>query len=141
MDKQANKDFTCLTYMTTGCLLAILVARKSLAEYTHIIIDEVHERDEDTDLLLMIVRKFLLHTKCNTKIVLMSATADATKFSKYFATPVNGIFRPAPIVEVVEAPRHHVNEYYLDDLQKVAVIKINKNLIFLGDSNIFSLNW
>ena len=121
MDKQINKDYTCLTYMTTGCLLTMLVSRKSLQGFTHLIIDEVHERDEETDLLLMIVRKYMRETNCNTKVILMSATADASKFSQYFATPVSGNFVPAPIVEVVEAPRHTVNEYYLDDLQKLTV--------------------
>ena len=95
----------------------MLVSRKSLQGFTHLIIDEVHERDEETDLLLMIVRKYMRETNCNTKVILMSATADASKFSQYFATPVSGNFVPAPIVEVVEAPRHTVNEYYLNDLQ------------------------
>ena len=100
--EQINKDYTCRTYMTTGCLLAMLVSRKSLQGFTPLIIDEVHERDEATDLLLMIVRNYMGETYCNTKVILMSATADASKFSQYFATPVSGNFVPAPIVEVVE---------------------------------------
>ena len=121
MDRQSNKDYTCLTYMTTGCLLAMLVARKSLEEFTHIIIDEVHERDEDTDLLLMIVRKFLYQTRCNTKVILMSATADASKFSRYFQKPLNGVFRPTPIVEVNAPAPHQFRVFYLDDLKPLPV--------------------
>ena len=126
MDKMIQSDLTCLTYMTTGCLLAMLVARKSLAEYTHIIIDEVHERDEDTDLLLMIVRKFLYQTRCNTKVILMSATADASHFAQYFQTPVNRVFRPAPILEVDAPAPHQVRVFYLDDLKPLPVQNIEK---------------
>jgi len=123
MDRMVQSELTCLTYTTTGCLLAMLVSRKSLAEYTHIIIDEVHERDEDTDLLLMIVRKFLYQTRCNTRVILMSATADASHFAQYFKTPVNPVFRPAPILEVDAPAPHQVRVFYLDDLKPLPVMK------------------
>lgn len=113
---------TLLTYMTTGCLLEALVAKKSLDGYTHIILDEVHERDEDTDLLLMVVRKFLRVTPYPVKVILMSATADASKFAEYFKSPVEGIFRNAPVLDVEStAHRHPVRVYHLDDLKALPV--------------------
>lgn len=121
MERQVNPN-TCLTYMTTGCLIENLVSKKSLADYTHIVIDEVHERDEDTDLLLLIVRKFLRHTESATKLVLMSATVQASKFADYFSTAVNGSFKPAPIVNVENRRQHAVNVYYLDDMRSNEVI-------------------
>ena len=113
--------YTCLTYMTTGCMLQGLVNKKSLEGFTHIIIDEVHERDQDTDLLLMVVRKFLRDTNSKTKVILMSATADATKLSEYFRTATQyGLFN-APIVEVEPKEPFPVRVYHLDDLWKIEV--------------------
>lgn len=50
---------------------------------THLIIDEVHERNKDTDLILVAV-KDELRTNKNLKVILMSATVDCNKFSQYF---------------------------------------------------------
>ena len=115
--------YTCLTYMTTGCLLENLVVTKNLENFTHIIIDEVHERDQDTDLLLMVVRKFMRITGNYTKVILMSATADASKFSTYFrsASVATGSFVNAPIIEIATGQPYAVREYHLDDLKKLDV--------------------
>lgn len=58
-----------LTYMTTGVLLQKLISSKSLQQFTHIIIDEVHERNEDLDFLLLIVRRFLFTQSPRTKVM------------------------------------------------------------------------
>lgn len=118
--KRQVGDMTLVTYMTTGCLLESLVARKSLDMYTHIILDEVHERDEDSDLLLMVVRK-LMKDNPRVKVVLMSATADSRKFAGYFPTCINGEFRSAPIIEVMTAGPHKTNMFHLDDLKRLHV--------------------
>lgn len=107
--------------------------------------DEVHERDEDTDLLLMVVRKFLRQTRTDCKIILMSATADAGKFAQYFGTPIipkenpdqihgaskTPMMRNAPIVEIPSGEPHPVRVYYLDDLQKLPVICFLIDLVYL----------
>ena len=130
MERQTS-NYTCLTYMTTGCLLQHLVSRKSLEAFTHIIIDEVHERDEDTDLLLMVVRKFMRHMKSSTKVILMSATADATKFSQYFCTATPDGFVNAPIVEVELGEPYPVRVYHLDDLWKIEVCVVSIILFYV----------
>lgn len=50
---------------------------------THIILDEIHERDLLSD-FLMIVLKDILKKRPNLKLVLMSATLNAEAFSKYY---------------------------------------------------------
>jgi HrpA-like RNA helicase len=52
-------------------------------------VDEVHERDLDTDFLLIILRE-LLANRPGLKLILMSATLNADMFSSYFGngTPV-----------------------------------------------------
>ena len=134
MQKQLS-ELTVLTYMTTGCLLEILVARKSLEGYTHIILDEVHERDQDTDLLLMVVRKFQRAThSSNVKVILMSATANADKFAKYFKSPVGGVFRNSDIIKVTEREAdnsHPVSVYYFDHLKELSVRYFNFFLVMM----------
>ena len=120
MERQLSKS-TCLNYMTTGCLLQLLVGKKSLDGYSHIIVDEVHERDEDTDLLLMVIRKFIQKAKVPVKVILMSATADAEKFSHYFRKATVDGFIDAPIIEVVAKEPFPVRVYHLDDLVKLEV--------------------
>ena len=48
------------------------------------IVDEVHERSEESDFLLLILRD-LLPLRPDLKVVLMSATVDAQLFSDYFS--------------------------------------------------------
>ena len=50
---------TRLTFMTVGLLLQLLVFRTKevLKNYTHVIVDEAHERDVDLDLLLLLLRR------------------------------------------------------------------------------------
>lgn len=71
-----NED-TRLLYCTTGVLLQKLIKEKTLKSYTHIILDEVHERDQDMDFLLIVIRKFLTTNSKNCKIILMSATINS----------------------------------------------------------------
>lgn len=47
-----------------------------LKTYTHIILDEVHERDKDMDFLMIAIYKYL---NPNIRIILMSATIDVNK--------------------------------------------------------------
>lgn len=46
-------------------------------------LDEIHERNLQSDVLLTIV-KDLLDVRDDLKVILMSATLNAEKFSKYF---------------------------------------------------------
>lgn len=55
---------------------------QELQDITHLVLDEVHERTIDSDFLLIILRR-LLKERPNLKLVLMSATVDARRFSTY----------------------------------------------------------
>lgn len=68
--------------MTTGVILQQLVNAKNMNMYTHIILDEVHERDQEMDFLLLVVKKFTRDPACRTKVILMSATIDTQKFAE-----------------------------------------------------------
>ncbi|KAJ9621557.1 hypothetical protein H2203_007044 [Taxawa tesnikishii (nom. ined.)] len=82
---------TRLVYATVGIVLRMLESAKELDGITHLVIDEIHERSIDTDFLL-IVLKSLMTRRPDLKVVLMSATVDADRFSRYLDN--------APIVTV-----------------------------------------
>lgn len=70
-------------YCTTGVLLEKLVQSKTLSHFTHIVLDEVHERDKDMDFLFIIIRMLMGREHSNVRIVLMSATIDTAKVFIY----------------------------------------------------------
>lgn len=53
-----------------------LIKEKSLKQFTHIILDEVHERDQEMDFLLIVIRKLLTTNSRGVKVILMSATIN-----------------------------------------------------------------
>ncbi|XP_029026610.1 ATP-dependent DNA/RNA helicase DHX36 [Betta splendens] len=72
-----------ILYCTTGIILQWLRSDPLLSSVTHLVLDEIHERNLQSDVLLVIV-KDLLNTRDDLKVILMSATLNAEKFSRYF---------------------------------------------------------
>ncbi|GAO15785.1 uncharacterized protein UV8b_03095 [Ustilaginoidea virens] len=118
-ESRQSKD-TRITFVTTGVLLRRLQTSggrvedvvASLADVSHVIIDEVHERSLDTDFLLTLLREVMKMKKKNAlKLMLMSATLDAAAFMDYFAA--EGLSVGAVEIAGRTFP---VEEYYLDDV-------------------------
>ncbi|XP_077395488.1 ATP-dependent RNA helicase TDRD9 isoform X2 [Festucalex cinctus] len=126
LEKMAT-EHTRLIYMTTGVLLEKLVNAKTLTEYSHIFIDEVHERTEEMDFLLLIVRRLLNTNSRYVKIILMSATINCRQFAEYFSTPVRGKMSPAYVFEVEGAP-YGIEDFYLDDLEDLCLYTVQSEL-------------
>ncbi|KAK6183551.1 hypothetical protein SNE40_011010 [Patella caerulea] len=72
-----------ILFCTTGCVLKFLESDPSLTRATHVVLDEIHERDLHSD-FLMIILKDLLPKRPDLKVILMSATLNAEMFSGYF---------------------------------------------------------
>mmetsp|Transcript_6473 Transcript_6473/g.11308 ORF Transcript_6473/g.11308 Transcript_6473/m.11308 type:complete len:1299 (+) Transcript_6473:2091-5987(+) len=72
---------TQVTFMTTGMLIQELTGQKlkEALSWTHVILDEVHERSIETEFLLVIL-KHLLHDNPNMRLIL-----DARLLQNYFA--------------------------------------------------------
>ncbi|XP_061087856.1 ATP-dependent RNA helicase TDRD9 [Conger conger] len=116
-------EHTRLLYMTTGVLLQKLVRAKSLTEFSHIFIDEVHERSEELDFLLLVVRKLLHANSRYVKVILMSATINCKEFAEYFGTPIRNQMDPAYVFEVEGVP-YAIEEFYLDDLSSLLPYRV-----------------
>ncbi len=102
---------TPIQLVTTGWLLQMMVYNPGyLAGFTHIILDEVHERDIDSDIVFFLVKKLLLSPEmAGTHLVLMSATLDTSLFEKYF-----GEISEAVGTIVVNQQLYPVDTLYLD---------------------------
>lgn len=118
LDKQVSRD-VILTYMTTGVLLQKLIQTKNLDIYSHIIIDEIHERNQDLDFLLLIIRKLLFTKSFHTKVILMSATIEADEYAYYFRSQCKNKDVKAPIVPIETPNFFKVQKYYLDNIPLV----------------------
>merc|ERR1719262_1198762 len=74
---------TKIVFVTTGYLLQVVVNMpERLREFSHIVLDEVHERDVDSDLLNLVVKlqmRFMRFHLC-----IMSATLQGDLFARYF---------------------------------------------------------
>lgn len=56
---------------------------RHLSSISHVVLDEIHERNLQSDVLMSII-KDLLNVRLDLKVILMSATLNAEKFSEYF---------------------------------------------------------
>lgn len=90
-----TSDDTAIKLMTDGILLAESQRDPLLRQYDTIIIDEAHERSLNIDFLLGFLKQLLVRRK-DLKVIITSATIDATRFSEHFG--VGG--RPAPVIDV-----------------------------------------
>lgn len=98
---------TALMFCTTGILLRTLMYQEgNLERVTHLIIDEVHERDRFVDFLLGVLRSRLPHLP-NLRLILMSAALDISVFSNYFDS--------CPVLHV-QGKCFPVAEYFLEDV-------------------------
>ncbi|XP_072951101.1 DExH-box ATP-dependent RNA helicase DExH6 isoform X1 [Typha angustifolia] len=113
-----------ILFCTNGVLLRLLISRGSnfsksvhtkhfpddgIMGITHIIVDEIHERDRFSDFMLAILRD-LLPAYPHLRMVLMSATIDAERFSRYFSG--------CPIIQV-PGFTYPVKTFYLEDVLSI----------------------
>eukprot|EP00094_Tigriopus_californicus_P006208 TCALIF_05974-PA protein Name:"Similar to spn-E Probable ATP-dependent RNA helicase spindle-E (Aedes aegypti)" AED:0.33 eAED:0.46 QI:14/0/0/0.5/1/0.8/10/0/727 len=121
LDKEFSSPDTRLLYCTTGMLKKMIISKKHLYDWTHIILDEVHEREQDMDFALLLCKKLLNTNSLGVKLILMSATLNSSKLEDYFTRELPGVsFMEKPGRYEIKAnhSRHQVNEIYLDRLVK-----------------------
>ncbi|XP_067646025.1 ATP-dependent DNA/RNA helicase DHX36 [Eurosta solidaginis] len=83
LESEMPRDTGSILYCTTGILLQKLQSDPLMNAVSVVILDEIHERSVETDLLLALFKIILPH-RPHLKIILMSATVAEQEFSAYF---------------------------------------------------------
>ena len=117
-----------IKYLTDGMLLREALTDRHLDQYSVVVLDEAHERTVSTDVLFALVKRELklqqqkqrqLESGSNARgdiglrVVVMSATLEAEKYSKYFdgagieyvegrQFPVSLMYTPAPESDFID---------------------------------------
>lgn len=84
-DDHTDENETHIKYMTEGILIRELMSEPLLDSYSIIMVDEVHERSVNTDILLALLKR-ILERRNDLKLILSSATIDPTSLAKFFST-------------------------------------------------------
>ncbi|GMH41213.1 hypothetical protein BSKO_09123 [Bryopsis sp. KO-2023] len=111
---------TRIMYCTTGVLLRRMISGQALSGVSHVLVDEVHERSVEMDLLLLLLKENLKKSKCH-KVVLMSATANAEDFNKYLAPVVGSV----PILHI-PGFTHPVREFLVEEALEMTGFEMPK---------------
>jgi ATP-dependent RNA helicase DHX36 len=121
-ENRSSRESGRMTYCTTGILLKQLQNDPDhvMDTASHIIIDEVHERDILIDFLMITLKKTIEERLRSNKrvpnVVLMSATMDTELFANYFTQKgPNGSPGPCPSISV-PGRTFPVQEKYLDKI-------------------------
>lgn len=110
---------TKIKFLTEGMLLQELLRDPHLRQYSAVIVDEIHERSVDVDLLSGFLKQIISGDKAGRggiplKVVVMSATANVEKVQSFFTVEKpTGTLKPATLeipgrlypVELIHTPK------------------------------------
>ncbi|QID86968.1 hypothetical protein GRS66_009621 [Saccharomyces pastorianus] len=111
-----TKASTRIKFMTTGVLVRLLQNARTMLENTIVVIDEVHERSIDTDLIVTLMKNLLTKVR-GMRIVLMSATVNVDLFKKFF---------PGLATCHIEGRTFPITDYFLEDILDALDFKIKR---------------
>jgi len=82
-DENFSREMTKIKYLTEGILIRELMGDPLLKTYTAIILDEVHERTCQIDVIMGLLKKVLKRRR-DLKLIISSATVDAEYIRDFF---------------------------------------------------------
>ena len=114
LESRLPREKGSILYCTTGVVLQWMRSNPDLEGYSHIVLDEIHERDILSDFLITVLKDVLKRRK-DLKVILMSATLNADLFSRYFGG--------APTINI-PGFTFPVEEFYLEDVLEMTRFRI-----------------
>jgi len=106
LEKKLPRKKGSILFCTTGVLLQWMQSDPALREVSHLVLDEIHERDVTSDFIITIL-KDIVRKRPDLKVILMSATLNAEQFAKYYGD--------CPCLNI-PGFTYPVKEYYLEDV-------------------------
>ena len=114
-----------IIFVTTGYLVRLLAHRPHIFDdHSHLIIDEVHERSVDGDVLCLLAKR-LLKTNKNIRIVLMSATIRVDLYRDYFLQERDDSYGSLESL-AVGARQYPIQLFHLENLTPILKCKLIK---------------
>ncbi|KJP89692.1 hypothetical protein AK88_00652 [Plasmodium fragile] len=114
-----DSEKTLVTYITVGFLFKLFLHHRNMyKKFTHVIIDEIHDRSILLDIVLLFIKVYL-HSKRKDeeifKLIIMSATMQSNMFHSYFeheSISVGSIFIGTKI--------YNIDTFYIEDIMRYA---------------------
>ncbi|XP_058808808.1 ATP-dependent DNA/RNA helicase DHX36 [Phymastichus coffea] len=106
LEKVPARPYGSISFCTTGMLLQFMQMDPALRNYSHIILDEIHERSTQSDFIITLLKQ-IIPRRPDLKVILMSATLNSEQFSKYYAN--------CPTIHI-PGFTYPVEEFYLEDV-------------------------
>uniref|UniRef100_J3KYE9 Zinc finger CCCH domain-containing protein 4 n=1 Tax=Oryza brachyantha TaxID=4533 RepID=J3KYE9_ORYBR len=101
-----NSTSSRIVFKTAGVVLEQMRDKGiSALNYKVIILDEIHERSVESDLVLACVKQFMMK-KNDLRLILMSATADITRYKEYFRDIGRG--ERVEVIAIPSSPRSNI---------------------------------
>ena len=103
----------CVT-ITLPYLQALVHNPGAVKKYSHIILDEIHERSTDADFALLVIRELLTSHSPDVKLVIMSATMQGALIVKYLRRYFADVAGPY----FVGTKHFPVASYFVDEIER-----------------------
>ena len=82
-DENFSRDYTKIKFVTEGILIREMMGDPLLNNYSVIMLDEVHERTAQIDIIMGLLKKILKRRR-DLKLIISSATVDAEYIRDFF---------------------------------------------------------
>uniref|UniRef100_A0A0C9RKH2 RNA helicase n=1 Tax=Fopius arisanus TaxID=64838 RepID=A0A0C9RKH2_9HYME len=123
LEKVRPRDCGSILFCTNGILYQYIRSDPTLRDFSHIILDEIHERTIDNDLIITLLKQ-IIPKRPDLRVILMSATINSEMFANYYDNCAN-----------IHIPgfTYPVKEFYLEDILHILpqfefpLLKVNKN--------------
>merc|ERR1719220_859969 len=112
-DECFSREYTKIKFITEGILVREMMGDPLLSNYSVIILDEVHERTAQIDIIMGLLKKILKRRR-DLKLIISSATVDAEYIRDFFNRGKDNSKTGSATILSVEGRNYNVDIFYLD---------------------------